>query len=105
MYKGRTEMNVTEECMCPYESSLLMGTTYVYIHCMYICITSLPAGVLTRHNHLCNVFVEFCHHAHLGVRVELGSGLTPDLTHTWPADVQYLSSIGREGNMLPLTSR
>ena len=97
-------MNVTEECMCPYESSLLMGTTYVYIHCMYICITSLPAGVLTRHNQLCNVFVEFCHHAHLGVRVELGSGLTPDLTHTWPVDVQYLSSIGREGNMLPLTS-
>eukprot|EP00731_Ephydatia_muelleri_P014045 Em0007g1355a len=26
------------------------------------------AGVLTRHNQLCIVFVEFCHHAHLGVR-------------------------------------
>eukprot|EP00731_Ephydatia_muelleri_P034530 Em0064g12a len=25
--------------------------------------------VLTRHNQLCIVFVEFCHHAHLGVRV------------------------------------
>ena len=55
-------------------------------------------------NHLCSMFVEFCHHAHLGVRVELGSGLTPDLTHTWPADVQYLSSIGREGTHQPMTS-
>ena len=29
------------------------------------------------------------------MRVQLGSDLTPDLSHTWPADVQYLSSIGR----------
>ena len=28
------------------------------------------------------MFVEFCHHAHLGVRVESVSGLTPDLSHT-----------------------
>ena len=46
-------------------------------------------------NHLCNIFIEFCHHAHLGARLESGSGLTPDLSHTWPADVQYLLSIGR----------
>ena len=42
--------------------------------------------VVTRHNHLRNVIVEFCHRAHLGVRVESGSGITPDLF-----------SIGREG--------
>ena len=50
---------------------------------------SCKTGVVTctHHNHLCDVFVEFCHHAHLGVRVELGSCLTPDLSHTWPADV------------------
>ena len=60
--------------------------------------------VVTRHNHLHNVLVEFCHRAHLGVRVESGSGLTSDLSHTRPADVHvYLSSIEREGNMLPLT--
>ena len=46
------------------------------------------AGVITHHNHL---FVEFCHRAHLGVRVESGSGLTPDLSHTWPEDVLVLS--------------
>ena len=40
-----------------------------------------------HHNHLCNVFVEFCHRAHLRVRLESGSSLTPDLSHTRPADV------------------
>ena len=47
--------------------------------------------VVTRHNHLRNVLVEFCHRAHLGVRVESGSGLTPDLSHTRPADVLVLN--------------
>ena len=35
------------------------------------------------------MFVEFCHHAHLGVRLESGSGL--ELSHTWPADVLVLN--------------
>ena len=47
--------------------------------------------VVTRHNHLRNVLVEFCHRAHLGVRIESGSGLTPDLSHTRPADVLVLN--------------
>ncbi|KAL5474062.1 hypothetical protein EMCRGX_G028636 [Ephydatia muelleri] len=47
--------------------------------------------VVTRHNHLRNVIVEFCHHSHLGVRVESGSGITPDLSRTWPADVLVLN--------------
>ena len=47
--------------------------------------------VVTHHNHLRNVLVEFYHRAHLGVRVESGSGLTPDLSHTWPADVLVLN--------------
>ena len=42
-------------------------------------------------NNLCNMFVEFCHLAHYGVRLELGSGLTPDLSHTWPVDVLVLN--------------
>ena len=33
------------------------------------------------------MLVEFCHRAHLGVGVESGSGLTPDLSNTRPADV------------------
>ena len=37
------------------------------------------------------MLVEFCHRAHLGVRVESGSGLTPDLSHTQPADVLVLN--------------
>ena len=47
--------------------------------------------VVTHHNHLHNVLVDFCHRAHLGVRVESGSGLTPDLGHTRPADVLVLN--------------
>ena len=46
---------------------------------------------LHGHNHLRNVYVEFCHRAHLpGVRVESGSTITPDLSHTQPADVLVL---------------
>ena len=38
-----------------------------------------------------NVYVEFCHRAHLpGVRVESGSTITPDLSRTQPADVLVL---------------
>ena len=37
------------------------------------------------------MIVEFCHRAHLGVRVESGSGITPDLSHTRPADVLVLN--------------
>ena len=47
--------------------------------------------VVTRHNHLHNVIVEFCHRAHLGVRVESGSGITPDLSRTRPAAVLVLN--------------
>eukprot|EP00731_Ephydatia_muelleri_P034760 Em0075g13a len=34
-----------------------------------------------------NVFVDFCHQAHLGVHVEVGSNLTPDGSRSRPADV------------------
>ena len=37
------------------------------------------------------MIVEFCHRAHLGVRVESGSGITPDLSRTQPADVLVLN--------------
>ena len=47
--------------------------------------------VVTHHNHLRNVFVEFCDRAYLGVRVESGSGITPDLSRTRPADVLVLN--------------
>ena len=48
-------------------------------------------SVVTRHNHLRNVIVEFCHRAHLGVRVESGSGITPDLSRIQPVDVLVLN--------------
>ena len=43
--------------------------------------------VVTRHNRLRDVFVDFCHQAHLGVHAEVGSNLTPDGSRSRPADV------------------
>ena len=43
--------------------------------------------VVIRHNHLRDVFVDFCQRAHLSVSVEKGHGLTRDHSHTRPADV------------------
>ena len=43
--------------------------------------------MVTRHNQLRDVFVDFCHQAHLGVQVEVRSTLTPDGSQSRPADV------------------
>ena len=43
--------------------------------------------VVTRHNQLRDVFVNFCHQAHYGVQVEVGSSLTPDGSQSLPAHV------------------
>ena len=39
------------------------------------------------HNRLRDVIVDLCHSARLGVKIEVGSRLTPDLRQTRPADV------------------
>ena len=46
--------------------------------------------VVSRHNRLRDLVLEFCHRAHQVVRVEKGSGLTPDHSHTRPADILAL---------------
>ena len=43
--------------------------------------------MVLHHNHLQDAFVGFCHQAHLSVKVEGGSGLIPDMSHSQPADV------------------
>ena len=44
--------------------------------------------MVTRHNHLRDTFAEFCHRAHLSVRVsEVGYGLSRDHINTRPANV------------------
>ena len=47
-------------------------------------------GVVSRHNRLRDLVLEFCRHAHQVVRVEKGSGLTPDHSRTRPADILAL---------------
>ena len=42
---------------------------------------------MTFQNQLRDAFAEACCHAHLPVRIEMGSGLTPDHSHSCPADV------------------
>ena len=56
--------------------------------------------VVTRHNRLRDVFVDFCHQAHLGVHVEVGSNLTPD-----PAQLMFWFVIGLLADLLPLISQ
>ena len=42
---------------------------------------------MIRHNQLRDVFAEACRCAHFPVRIEMGSGLTPDHNRSRPADV------------------
>ena len=43
--------------------------------------------VVTRHNRLRDVLVEYCHLAHVGCQVEMGSGWGSEKSRTRPADV------------------
>ena len=43
--------------------------------------------VVTRHNKLRDTLAETCRRAHLSVKVEAGSNLTKDHSHTRPADI------------------
>ena len=43
--------------------------------------------VVTRHNKLQDTLAETCRRAHLNVKVEAGSNLTHDHSHTRPADI------------------
>ena len=44
-------------------------------------------GVVTRHNKLRDTLAETCRRAHLSVKVEAGSNLSKDHSHTRPADI------------------
>ena len=43
--------------------------------------------MVSRHNKLRDVLAESCQRAHLGVQVEMGSHVTPNHSHTCPADL------------------
>ena len=42
--------------------------------------------MVLRHNQQQDMFIDFCHKANFGVKVEAGSTLTPDLSRSHPAD-------------------
>eukprot|EP00731_Ephydatia_muelleri_P015789 Em0009g213a len=50
--------------------------------------------VVLRHNQLRDVFVDICHKANLGMRIEAGSALTPDLSRSRSVDALVKNWIG-----------
>ena len=44
-------------------------------------------NVVSRHNHLRDIFADFCRRAHLSVKVEVGYGLSRDHINSRPADI------------------
>eukprot|EP00731_Ephydatia_muelleri_P025227 Em0017g310a len=61
--------------------SRLQATTTLYQR------LSLSLDVVFRHNKLRDLLAETCRRAHLSVQVEAGCNLTPDHSHSHPADV------------------
>ena len=57
---------------------------------------------MVRHNHLCDVVVDFCQSAHLSVSM-VEKGLTRDLNRSRPADHSLLG--GTEANLQHLMSQ
>ena len=50
--------------------------------------TCLHGGnMVSRHNHLHDIFADFCRWAHLSVKVEVGYGLCRDHINSRPADI------------------
>ena len=59
--------------------------------------------MVLRHNQLRDVFVDISHKATLGVRIEAGSALTPDLSRSRPADALVNNWIGGSSATLDVT--
>ena len=49
---------------------------------MQPCPVSEVENAVIQHNQLRDIFTEACCHAHFQVRIEMGSGLTPDHSHS-----------------------
>eukprot|EP00731_Ephydatia_muelleri_P012239 Em0006g1133a len=75
-------LNASEASPCPFCPELIFDPLgHHAASCRH------GGDVITRHNRLCNIFVEFCHQAHLSVRVEAGFGLSRAQRNTRPTDV------------------
>ena len=66
-------------------SSVSWESTYPLGHHALTC--KRGGDVVTRHNKLCDTLAETCRRAHLSVKVEAGSNLSKDHSHTRPADI------------------
>ena len=75
-------VDISRELLCPLCPNTALDPL------AHLAATCKKGGdVATCHNRLPDVFVDFCHQAHLGVQVEVGSTLTPDGSQSRPAAV------------------
>eukprot|EP00731_Ephydatia_muelleri_P036466 Em0260g3a len=75
-------LNTSEASPCPFCPELVLDPLgHHAASCRH------GGDVVTRHNRLRDIFVEFCRQAHLSVRVEAGFGLSRVQRNTRPADV------------------
>ncbi|KAL5510358.1 hypothetical protein EMCRGX_G005888 [Ephydatia muelleri] len=60
--------------------------------------------VIAQHNHLRDIFADFCCHAHLPVKAEVGYGLGRDNVNSRPADACPCSGFGQRKAYVTITS-
>ena len=62
--------------------------------------------MVLHHNQLCEVFIDLCHKANFGLKVEANSALTPDLSRSRPAVAlvnNWTGGISAAFDLSPLT--
>ena len=75
-------MNSSVQSVCPFCPDITLDPLgHHAVSCRH------GGDVVIRHNHLRNIFAEFCRRAHLSVRVEIGQGLSRVQSSSRPADV------------------
>ena len=75
-------MNSSIQSVCPFCPNITLDPLgHHAVSCRH------GGDVVIRHNRLRNIFAEFCRHAHLSVRVEVGQGLSRVQSNSRPADV------------------
>ena len=75
-------INSSIQSVCPFCSNITLDPLgHHAMSCRH------GGDVVIRQNRLRNIFAEFCRHAHLSVRVEVGLGLSRVQSNSHPADV------------------
>ena len=75
-------LNTSGGSLCPFCSGIALDPLgHHAISCRH------GGFVVLRHNHLRDTIANFCHRAHLSVKVEMEHGLSPSHSNSRPADI------------------